>query len=112
MTAAQKAEWERIVHSLPATYFRPADYVLLEAYCCASVLHRDACRALDAEGFLQGEVGARRPHPAVMVVKQTSGALASMATKLRLCPSTRMTEQKAETLTRPVAKLWQRQSAG
>ena len=112
LTRAQKVEWNRIVRSLPPDYFRPSDYVLLEAYCCASVLHRDACVALDVEGFLQGEVGRRYPHPAVSVVKQTSASLGSMAAKLRLCPSARYSEKKADTLTRPVATaLWQRKSA-
>ena len=113
LTKAQKVEWDRIVRSLPPDYFRPSDYVLLEAYCCASVLHRDACKALDAAGFLIETMGGPKAHPAVGVVKQASAALASMATKLRLCPSARYSEQKAETITRPVATaLWQRQSVG
>jgi P27 family predicted phage terminase small subunit len=111
LTEAQRHEWTRIVHSLPADYFRPADYPLLEAYCCASALHRDASQRVEKEGFIAlDRFGEQRPHPAVAVVKQASAAMASMATKLRLCPSARYGERKAETLTRPVANLWQRRS--
>ena len=114
MSEAQREQWDAIVHSLPSDYFRPCDFALLEAYCCAAVLHRDACRALEAEGFLQDHpMQGRVVHPAVTVVRQSASAMASMATKLRLCPSARMSEQKAATVSRPVAAtLWQRRSAG
>ena len=113
LNAKQAREWDRIVHSLPADYFRPADYVLLEAYCCAAALHRDASKLVDDEGLMKPDrFGEQKPHPALNVLKQVSAALASMATKLRLCPSARYSEKKADTLTRPVATaLWQRKSS-
>lgn len=91
LAPAQAREWDLIVNSLPADYFRPSDAPMLAAYCCAAAAHREASEVLDREGLIcEGAKGYRFPNPAAAIMSQQSSTMSQLATKLRLCPSARI----------------------
>lgn len=100
LTAEQKAEWQAIVDSLPADYFRPGDVPLLSAFCVASALYKEAAARIQGEGMvLLDSKGRQYAHPVCTVLTTQSSAMAQMAVKLRLCPSARYSEKQAATKT-------------
>ena len=100
LTPDQAAEWRSIVDSLPADYFRPGDVSLLSAYVTASVFYRRASADMEARGMtLMDERGREYVNPSHSVLTSQASAMAQMAVKLRLCPSSRYTEQAAATKT-------------
>lgn len=113
LTHAQAKQWREIVDSLPADYLRPGDVPLLSAYCCASSYHQQAHALLEAEGMvLTNERGNAQVHPAVAILTAQAANLASLATKLRLCPSSRYDKHKAANMQRGAglgARPWERE---
>jgi P27 family predicted phage terminase small subunit len=100
LTDEQKAEWDSIVNSLPADYFRPGDIPLLASFCAASALYKNALKMIQAEGIvLETDGGRKYAHPAKDILTSQASAMAQMAVKLRLCPSARYTEKSAQTKT-------------
>lgn len=111
MNAGERAEWLSIVDSLPPDYFRPADVALLATFCTARAFCKEAARQMKADGIvLKGPpkmnkdgdvVGHDRDyaHPAAGILAANASALATMAVKLRLCPSSRYSEKAASTKT-------------
>lgn len=111
---AERAEWVEIVDSLPASYFRPADIPLLAAYCTARAFYKEAAMQLKRDGLVvagpdrynkEGDViGKDRDyaHPATGILVSQASALATLASKLRLCPSSRYSEKAASTKTESV----------
>lgn len=96
LTTPQREEWNAIVDSLPADFFRPGDVALLAAFCIASALHRQSAVMIEAQGLFQKtEKGWPFPHPALQVLNTQAGAMATLAVKLRLCPSARMVQVDA-----------------
>lgn len=91
LTRAQAREWEAIVSSLPAGYFRPSDIPMLTAFCAAAAIHRECTEIVEREGvILDGEKGYRFPNPAVAMMSQQASTMSQLAMKLRLCPSARI----------------------
>ena len=83
--------WERIVNSLPADYFRPSDEQILRAYVEADHFRSMAYEELQRDGmFLVTERGSKYAHPAHSMMLQQASCMATLATKLRLCPSARI----------------------
>jgi P27 family predicted phage terminase small subunit len=100
LSEAQAAEWSLIVNSLPADFFRPSDVPLLGSFCVASAFYKEAAAMIQAEGIvLEMDNGRKYPHPAKDLLTSQASAMAQMAVKLRLCPSSRYTEKTAATKT-------------
>jgi len=98
LTDAQRKQWRSIVNSLPADYFRPSDVSLLRAYCIASAMLADAADEIGRDGItIDNGHGRRVPHAAVHVMSAATAAMAQMAVKLRLCPSSRYDDRTAAT---------------
>ncbi|MEO6711152.1 MAG: P27 family phage terminase small subunit, partial [Planctomycetota bacterium] len=83
--------------SLPSDWFRPADIPLLAAYCAASDLYKQALLMIQAEGIVIGDGDRRKSHPAANILVTQANSMATMAMKLRLCPSARYSEKAANT---------------
>jgi P27 family predicted phage terminase small subunit len=99
LSTLEAEHWRGIVKSLPADWFRPADLPLLAAYCKAAAQLDDAYARLATEPAIEtNAAGTRVPNPNYRIVDATSSQLARLATKLRLCPSSRYDKQKAATL--------------
>ena len=98
LTEDEVAEWHAIVDSLPADYFRPADIPLLAVFCTASAIYKIARAEVYAEGItLINERGNSCKNPATDIMAQQASAMAQVAVKLRLCPSSRYSEKQAAT---------------
>ena len=96
---AQAREWRAIVDSLPADYFRPSDISLLSAYCVAAAFYREAAEDMARNGITYiDERGRKVVNPAHQILTSQASAMAQMSVKLRLCPSARYSEKKANTL--------------
>lgn len=111
LSDAEAAEWTEIVSSLPADYFRPSDIPLLSALCTASALHKQARAFIEEKGLITvDDHGVCRPNPASQILTAQASSMAQMAGKLRLCPSSRYDEKKANTKANQVSagrKPWQ-----
>lgn len=84
--------WEGIVRSLPTDYFRPGDQPLLQAYCTAYDRKNQIDALIAQEGILiNGE-----SHSALKTSREEATLLATLATKLRLCQSSRTRADAAE----------------
>ena len=98
LSAAQAEEWSNIVDSLPADYFRPGDIPLLAAYCMASTFYKRAAADMEARGMtMMDDKGREYVNPSHQVLTSQASAMAQMAVKLRLCPSSRYSEKQAST---------------
>ena len=97
LTPEQVEEWDQIVNSLPADYFRPGDAPLLAAFVVASVFHRRAAEDIEKRGIaLVDDKGREYVNPSHQMLTSQASAMAQMAVKLRLCPSARMTGKAAQ----------------
>jgi P27 family predicted phage terminase small subunit len=119
LTVAQAVEWRQIVDSLPADYFRPGDVPLLSAFCVASAFYKRAAADLEKRGLTleedRGRLGRHEMvNPSHQVLSSQASAMAQMAVKLRLCPSSRYSEKNAATKAGAAAKParpWEQQEA-
>jgi P27 family predicted phage terminase small subunit len=94
MTQRARNLWTEIVNNLPPTHFRKGDYPLLRAYCEAEELHYKATKAINKEGaVIQGKVVKQNPWVAIQT--QTAHTMSQLATKLRLCPNSRITRDQS-----------------
>lgn len=99
LTPAQVVEWNGITGSLPPDWFRPADVFLLRAFVIAAALHRQATQEIAEMGItLVNDRGTRCMNPAVSVMTTAAAGMAQMASKLRLCPSSRVVTSKAQSV--------------
>lgn len=83
--------WTDIVATLPADYFTASDLPLLRQYCIASHLAEEAEEAISKDGAVM----ENRPHPMLKVLDAQTASMARLATKLRLCPSSRIRADSA-----------------
>lgn len=97
---AEAVEWRAIVDSLPADFFRPGDIPLLSEFVIASAMAKWAKTIIKAEGAIVDDGRRQWAHPAVTIQQMQRTAMAHMAVKLRLCPSSRYTEKSAQTKTK------------
>lgn len=96
LTGRQCDLWREITGSLPADFFRPGDVPLLVAYCKAYDFYLLAAAELEANGVtIETEGGRRQANPAANVMVTQASALAQLSVKLRLSPSSRVSEKKA-----------------
>ena len=97
-----KKLWDAIINSLAPDFFRPGDLPLLQAYCVAA----DRKDKIDAHVLADGIIVAGEPHPGLKLSHAEAGVMATLAGKLRLCPSSRTRPESASlrephTSTRP-----------
>lgn len=92
--------WRAIVGSFPASFFRPSDESLLTAYVEAALAHAEAAKAIARDGLFLTHNGQVYTNPAVAVARQTAMTLATLGTKARIHPSSRMRSEDAHTLAR------------
>ena len=110
MTVRAKRTWRSIVANLPPTHFRTSDLPLFRAYCEAEALHFEATKGIAKEGAVVTQENFRgkeytKANPWVAIQTQTAHTMAQLATKLRLCVSTRLSAWKAASAkTEPVSK--------
>jgi P27 family predicted phage terminase small subunit len=98
LTESQVELWRGIVDSLPADYFRPWDSPLLVAYCKAYSFWLQASADLETNGItIEDDKGRRLANPAHSILVTQASAMAQLAVKLRLSPSSRISPQKAGT---------------
>ena len=85
LTPLAKDYWMNMVAAFPGGYFTNADRVLLEQYCEAAALHRNATTTLRKEGRrYKDKNGVLRKNPAVDDQHQARCDCAMLATKLRI----------------------------
>jgi phage terminase small subunit len=84
--------WRDIVGSLPADAFRPADLPLLQAYVVAQERKLAADAAIARDGLVLND----QPHPALKLGREETRLMASLAARLRLCPSSRTRPESAK----------------
>lgn len=85
LTALAKGYWRNMVAAFPGGYFTNADRVLLEQYCEAAALHRNATATLQREGRrYKDKNGVLRKNPAADDQHQARCDCAMLATKLRI----------------------------
>jgi phage terminase small subunit len=77
--------WAEVVASKPAGYFDPASLCLLEVFCSAAAILRQMSARMNALDPKDREYGRLVRLSATM-----SGTLSTMATRLRLCQSSRL----------------------
>jgi len=94
-----QAEWRKIVESLPPGSFKTWELPLLEKYVMAAYIYGLAMKEVKTRGAVveMGSKGYKAPNPALTVANRQVALMASLATKLRLCPNSRVTKWKAGT---------------
>ncbi|RAR51464.1 P27 family predicted phage terminase small subunit [Paraburkholderia unamae] len=92
--------WRAIVGSFPASFFRPSDEPLLTAYVAAALTHAEAAKAIARDGLFMTHNGQVYANPAVAVARQAAMTLATLGTKARINPSSRMRSEDAHALAR------------
>jgi len=96
LEGGELVEWHAIVNSLPADFFRPGDVPLLAAFCVASALHKEARADVRQNGMtIMNGRGTPVANPACGILSTQASAMATLASKLRLCPSARMVQVSA-----------------
>lgn len=86
LPAPIKELWTAIVESLPATHFHKSDVSLLTLYCRAVHQATLAFKNIERCGAFDDEA----QNPAVRVADTSVKQAATLAAKLRLCPSARL----------------------
>jgi phage terminase small subunit len=91
--------WRAITESLPAEHFRPSDVPLLASYCETTATANRAAQEIAANGA----VVAGKASPWLVVQEKAIRAQATLALRLRLCPSARQDPKSAgrERVSRP-----------
>ena len=95
-TKAEKALWHQIINCYDEQYFNPADEPLILDYIRWSLLSDKAHRHIRREGeILETDFGLKR-NPWVDILKDASNRLAQVGQKLRITPSSRITQEKTQ----------------
>ena len=103
LTQDEAVIWTSIVESLPPDWFRPSDVPLLAAYCQTAIQCQAAAEELRGSTLtLQTRQGRMYRNPLLDIQDAAARRLATLAGKLRLCPSSRMRAETAATKGRPI----------
>lgn len=88
--------WNEIVDSLPSSHFRPADRPLLRDFCEADATIQRMREAIEKDGdFVQGLRGGQVAHPGYAQIVAHGNLKSMLATKLRICANSRLSNDKA-----------------
>ncbi|MDZ4778262.1 MAG: phage terminase small subunit P27 family [Alphaproteobacteria bacterium] len=112
LSEAEAGIWESIMASLPADWFRPSDWPILAAYCQTAVQYEEATTQMREQPLtLMGERRRIYKHPLLAIQHTTTLRLALLASKLRLCPSSRVRIDAtgAASKVQPAKKPWDAQ---
>ena len=90
--------WNSICNALPGGFFTAGDLPLLASYCLAA--HQKA--TADALAAREGLIVHNKPRAAIKVSMQLAGVMGALASKLRLCQSSR-TRPESATLKKALA---------
>ena len=82
--------WGSIMDSLPADWFRPSDWPILAAYCQTAVQYEQATEELRGKPLTLEGAGRVYRNPLLSVQHTAALRLAALASKLRLCPNSRV----------------------
>lgn len=110
LTEDEAAIWKSIMASLPADWFRPSDWPILAAYSQTAVQYEKATTEMADEPLTLKDMNGRvYKHPLLAIQHTAALRLASLAVKLRLCPSSRMRQDAtgAKGKRQPANKPWQ-----
>ena len=92
-----KVYWKRIVDNVPNDYFNPSDFAVLVAYCKNYEILIQAQDMLDEQGaVLVDDNGKSYKNPWFVVLQEVTGKITTLATKVRLCPSARMKNDRVK----------------
>ena len=92
-----KVYWKRIVENVPNDYFNPADFAVLVAYVQNYEIMIKAQNMLEIEGeVLEEKNGKPFKNPWFSVLQEATGKIATLSTKVRLCPSSRMKNDRVK----------------
>lgn len=92
------ALWDELIATLPKGHLEQCDKGVLKAYCEANAdldNARDQWRKKGRPWTMVHKTGAEGVHPLVQAMKQQSTLVATLASKLRICPSARTRTEKA-----------------
>lgn len=91
MSEPARALWLEIVDSLKVDHFQPSDAPLLRAYVEAVILSQQA----NAELTRSGPVLDGKTSPWLALAGKAGQAITSLSARLRLCPQSRISKDKA-----------------
>jgi len=99
--------WKRIVDSVPNQQFTKSDFAILVAYCQNYALLIKAQDKLEVEGevLIAESTGKAYKNPWFVILQEVSGKIATMATKLRVCPSARQRSEATKEKPTPNVKV-------
>jgi phage terminase small subunit len=96
MTPRARARWTITVKGYPVDHFKAGDLPLLRAFCEAHDRAVRAEEALKKDGdYIEGVLGGLKAHPACAVKIAAESLMSTLATKLRMCANSRISNQKA-----------------
>lgn len=95
-TKAEKVLWHQIINCYDETYFNPADEPLILDYIRWSLIADKAHRHIRKEGEIIDSQNGTKRNPWVSVMKDASTRLAQVGQKLRITPSSRVTQEATQ----------------
>lgn len=94
--SAEATQWREIVNGEAVEWFNKGDLPLLEAYCSAVVNYRKVSKEAQGAPFvITGAQGGSIPNPVFRVQDMLSKQMATLAVKLRLSQSSRLSGHQA-----------------
>ena len=106
LSSAAKKYWNRIVSSVPNEQFTNSDFAILAAYCHNYALLIKAQDMLEVEGeVLKDSNDKAYKNPWFVILQEVSGKIATIATKIRLCPSARQRSEGTKEKPTPSVKV-------
>ena len=92
-----KVYWKRIVDNVPNDYFNPSDFAVLAAYVKNYELMINAQDMIDEQGaVLVDNQDKPFKNPWFVIFQEASAKIATLSTKVRLCPSARMKNDRVK----------------
>ena len=86
-----KLYWERITANVRNDQFNESDFAVLSAYCESYVMMVRARVAIELDGMvLEDSHGKEYINPHISIMNSAISKLATLSTKVRLCPSARI----------------------
>lgn len=96
LSPAARKLWTDIVSSWPAGHFVVSDTELLKAFCQAAELRDQALAHIQEHGQVSmSSRGTPVINPMVTALQTHTSQLATLGTKLRITPQSRLTDRKA-----------------
>jgi phage terminase small subunit len=105
MSSTARYRWDTLVNSMPADHFRAGDLPLLRAFCEAYAASLVAEKEIRKNGrYYTDKMGNHKKRPAVADLREQANLMAQLATKLRICASTRSGGRSKPEETKPKSK--------